>query len=615
MRRIAVIAFLIGLFLPGLGQDDVNFEAKIKTPVRVGERFRITFSINAEGENFMPPDFDNFKVLSGPNRSSRSSIQIVNGKVSRSVNYEYYYTLEATQKGTFEIGPATIEVEGETYKSNAAKVRVVPGNNQSQGSGRKSAPSSAAPQASDSPDKEMAFLRAEVNKDNPYQGEEVIVTYKLYYRVDIADYGISQSPSYPGCWSQDLTNDNRQRGRYTETVDGKKYYVSDIFKEAIFPQRSGKIESKPMHFKMVARVKERSQNRRRRDPFESFFDNQFGYKRVEKTLKSNPVTLDVKSLPENKKPASFSGAVGDFRFTSNLDKTKVKANDAINLTLKVKGDGNIKLIDPPEIDFPPDFEVYDPDVSTNVNASSSNGVSGSKTFEYTIIPRISGEFTIEPIKFSYYDLKSDRYVTKRSPAYTIDVTKTAAKQGDIAYNPSSQEEIQYLGKDIRFIYTKPYPLKTAGEYFYGSKKFYLLLVIPLALFVAIVVLIRFNRKRRGNVVLQKERKATRIARKHLKQSKKLMQEKNADEFYEELADAVWGYISDKFHIPLAELSIDTVRERLEQKNISEEIVQQFIDTLEECEYARFAPGDKDNRMEQLYHKAYKVIIQTEKQLK
>ncbi|MCF8307601.1 MAG: BatD family protein [Bacteroidales bacterium] len=615
MRRLAVIVFLISLFFPGFGQDDINFEAKTKTPVRVGERFRMTFNVNAEGENFMPPDFDNFKVLSGPNRSSRSSIQIVNGNVSRSVNYEYYYTLEATREGTFEIGPATIGVDGETYKSNRTKVRVVPGDKQSSRSRQKSSSQSSGRQSSSSTEDELAFLRAEVNKTKPYQGEEVIVTYKLYYRVDIADYGISQSPSYPGCWSQDLTNDSQRRGRTTETVDGKRYYVSDIYKEAIFPQRSGKIESKPMHFKMVARVKDRSQSRRKRDPFESFFDNQFGYKRVEKTLKSNPVNLDVKALPENNKPTSFSGAVGDFRFNTDIDKTDVKANDAVNLTLKVKGDGNIKLIDPPEIDFPPDFEVYDPDVSINVNASTSSGVSGSKTFEYTIIPRIPGEFTIEPLKFSYYDLQSNRYVTKKSPVYTINVSKTPTGQGNIAYNPSTQEEIQYLGKDIRFIYTKPYPLKKAGEYFYGSQRFYLLLIIPLVLFVVIVLLIRYNRKQRGNVALQKERKATRIARKHLKRSKKVMQEGNSGEFYEELADAVWGYISDKFHIPLSDLSMDTVRERLEQKNISAEMIQQFIDTLEECEYARFAPGEKDNRMEQIYHKAYKVIIQTEKQLK
>ena len=616
MKKIVVIAFLFGVIFPVLGQDDIQFEAKAKTPVRVGERFRMTFSVNAEGENFMSPEFENFRVLSGPNHSSRSSIQIINGKVTRSVNYEYYYTLEATKKGTFRIEPATIEIDGDTYKSNAVKIQVVPGQQSPSGSSQRGTPPGAAPgSSSGSIDSDLAFLRAEVDKTSPYQGEEVIVTYKLYYRVDIADYGIAQSPSYPGCWSQDLNDDNRQSSRYTETVDGKRYYVADIFKEAIFPQRTGEITSEPMRFKIVARVRKESGDRRSRDPFESFFDNQFGYKTVEKTLESNPLNLNVKPLPEANKPVSFSGAVGDFSFSSAIDKTKVQANDAINLTYTLKGKGNIKLIDPPKIDFPPDFEVYDPEVTTNVNASASQGVSGRKTFDYTVIPRVPGQFTIEPVKFSYFDISENRYVTETTPEYTINVSKGPGNQGDVTYNVPSQEEIQYLGEDIRFIYTKPIPLKVAGKYFFGSTRFYLFLVIPLVLFVALVLALRYYRKRSGNVALQKERKATGIARKRLRKSKKLMQEQKVDEFYEELADAVWGYISDKFHIPLAQLSMDSVREKLEQKNISSEITREFIETLEECEYARFAPGDENKRMEEIYHKAHEVIIQTEKQLK
>lgn len=617
MKRIVAIAFLISIIFPVFSQDDIQFEASVKTPVQVGERFRLTYSVNAEGENFMPPELNNFRVLSGPNRSSRSSIQIINGKVTRSVNYEYYYTLEATKEGTFEIEPATIEADGETYKSNAVKVKVVPGNRQSRGSGQSSARGEAGRKTpSGSLDNDMAFLRAEVDNSKPYQGEEVIVTYKLYYRVDIADYGIAQTPSYPGCWSQDLTSDNRQPGRYTETVDGKRYYVADIFKEAIFPQRSGEIKSKPMQFKIVARVRDQSRDNRKRDPFDSFFDdNFFGHRTVEKTLTSNPVNLDVKPLPSTGKPDAFNGVVGDFSFSSAIDKTSVQANDAINLSFTVKGKGNIKLIDPPKINFPPDFEVYDPETSTDIKASASDGVTGSKTFEYTMIPRISGEFTIPPIQFSYYNPNQGKYVTKQSQAYTINVSKGQGNQGDVTYNPSSQEEIQYLGKDIRYIYTHPLPLKVKGNYFYGSTWFYLMLIIPLMLFVALVVLIRYYRKRTGNIALQKERKANRIARKRLKKSKNLMQGKETGDFYEELADAVWGYISDKFHIPLSQLSMDTVREKLEQTNISSQIINQFIETLEECEYARFAPGNKDARMEEIYYKAHEVIIQTEKQLK
>lgn len=607
MNKISVILLMLLTVLSGYGQD-VEFKAGTKSPVREGERFRLVFSVNAEGEDFTPPTMDGFRVLSGPNRSSQSSIQIINGKVTRSVNYEYYFILQALEEGNFTIGRATISVDGKKYHSNEIKVRVEKG----------APPAGAQPQTSNKEiegiDEEYAFLRAEATNNNPMMGEQVIVTYKLYYRVNITDYAISQSPSYPGCWSQDITDD-RQSPQQTEMVNGKRYRVAEIYKEAIFPQRTGKIETKPMEFQIVARVKDESRNRR--DPFESFFDDPFfGGRSVKKSLKSNPVALNVKPLPEQGKPLSFSGAVGHFEVSSSIDKKEALVNDAVTLTLKVSGKGNIKLIDAPRVSFPPDFEVYDPEVSSNISSSSLSGVSGTKTIKYLIIPRVAGSFDIKPENFSFYDINAGRYKTIDLPEYNITVEEgdQQASQG-ITVRSGSKQDIQYLGKDIRFIKTDVDQLQKRGDYFFGSQRFYFAVILPVFLFLLILVAFFITRKRKGNILLQNEKQATRIAKKRLKSSKGYLKSGDTVNFYQSLSEAIWGYISYKFSIPRSDLSIDTVKQKLKEKAADELIINEFVDVLESCEYARFAPGDKEKKMDELYGRAQKLIIKTEKQLK
>lgn len=608
MKRVYGIILLVLTAAISFGQ--ISFKAETRNPVREGERFRLKFSVNASGENFAPPAIQDFRVLSGPNKSTNSSIQIINGSMTRTVNHDYYYTLQALKEGVYEIGSATIEVDGETYKSDPISIRVMKGNPPASSSNT----GSTSTETIEGVDEDYAFLKAEVSNTSPMLGEQVMITYKLYYRVAISDYGISQSPSYPGCWSQDISDKNAPE-QQVATVNGKQYNVAEIYKEAIFPQKSGKIVTKPMKFEIVARVKDKRS--KSNDPFDSFFNDPFfGGRSVRKELSSTPITFNVKNLPLEGQPAAFNSAVGQFTVSSKLDNNEVVVNDAINLTYTISGKGNLKLIDPPTINFPPDFEVYDPEVSDNIKTSSYSGVSGSKTFKYLVIPRVSGTFTIDPITFSYYDLKTKSYKTTTTQPYTITVEKGNAQTNQgITVRSGGQQDITYLGNDIRFIMTGDLKLQPIGVYFFGSGAFYLALLLPVLLFIAILVWMRISKSRKSNVALQNEKQATRIAKKRLKKSKECIKKQQHEAFYEELSQAIWGYLSFKFNIALADLSVDTVKSHLQEKSVQDELIDDFADTLEACEFARFAPGNKEKKIEELYAKAQQVIIKTEKQLK
>jgi uncharacterized membrane protein len=602
--------FVVGLTLPALSQ--VSFTTDTKNPVREGERFRLVFRVNAEGKGFEAPDFDGFRVLSGPNRSSRSSVQIINGKVSRSVNYEYYFTLQALSKGTYTIGPASIRVDGKEYTTKPVEISVLPGNppvNQQH------SPNSGSTSVTSTPeDKSIAFLRAEASKNDPYLGEQVIVTYKLYYRVNISDYGITQTPSYPGCWSQDLSEKGGQSQQYTEVVNGQRYHVAEIYREAVFPQRSGEIVTNPMKFDIVARIQDRSSPGN--DPFESFFDDPFfGGRTVKKTLTSNVLKFHVKPLPTEGQTTDFSGAVGNFSFGTELDKTRVKTNEAVNLTLKISGRGNIKLVDSPKIQFPPDFEVYDPEVHTRINTSLQSGVSGIKTFKYLMIPRVEGTFTIDPVRFTYYDLDRKQYIATQTKPMTIEVLKGDGSQSTVALRPASQAKIQYLGNDIRFIKTSPLNLRPIGDVFFNSKLFYGLLSGMVLLVLIMVLMMSLTRKKKNNVVLQKERKATKVARKRLKSAKWHLDKKEEEQFYTALNQALWGYIADKFSLRPGDLSMDNVRRKLQEKQVDAAIIDEFVATLEKCEFGRYAPGDKTRMIADTYQSATDIIVKTEKELR
>ena len=613
MNKIISYIFIFILVLPGaLLAQDVNFRASAKNVVRTGERFQLTYSINTEGKSFRGPDINDFSVLGGPSTSQSSSVQIINGNVSRTVEYTFTYVLQATKEGIFDIAPASITVDGKSYESNVVKIQVVNSGTTQQGDPNSGDNSSAT--ADDF--KDDVFIRVSSNKRNPMQGEQIIVTYKLYFRINVNAPRFEKEPSFKGFWVNDLQKDRQQYVQYQETYNGQQYQVAELKKVALFPQQSGKIEIPAMEGTIQTQIKSASKSRSRDPFFDNFFNDPFSsrYKTIEIPLKSNSFTVDVKPLPSANKPADFSGAVGSFDFNSNINKTELKANEAINLKFTVSGTGNVELVDKINVSFPPDFEIYDPKVSKNINTSNS-GISGKKTFEYIIIPRVPGDFEIEPVKFSYFDLDKNTYVTLTSPKYEISVAKGDGSSSDVTYSNVNRSDIRYIGSDIRYIKTGNPELGLIGSFFFGSTLFYLLLLLPVLLFVLFIVIWKKELKKRSNMALMRNRKDTKVAQKRLKKAHLFLKEKKQSEFYDEVSQAIWGYLSDKFSIPLATLSIDTVSDTLNKKEVKSEIIDKFIETLNNCEFARFAPGESQTNMEQIYNEAMSVISQMESDLR
>jgi len=606
-----IMVFLLFSLHTLLNAQQIEFRGTAKSVVSVGERFQLQYSINAEGTGFKGPQISDFNVLSGPNASTSSSVQIINGNVTREVSYTFTYVLSASKEGSFTIPPATITYDGKLITSNAVKIQVVKGGQQPQ-----QGKSSGQQGTGESVD---VFLRAEVSNATPYLGEQIIISYKLYFNNQISGHdGFQKISSFPGFWVKDLLTNQREIPTKTEVFKGKQYNVAEVRRFALFPQRAGKIEIQPAETELTVRVRTDSR-RRSSDPFfDSFFNDPFfntQAKDIDKILHSNGLTIDVKPLPTKDQPADFSGAVGKFLLKTEIDNTEVKANEPISIKLTIQGSGNIELFDLPKFSFPPDFEVFDPEIKSDIKVLPS-GVSGTRVFEYLVIPRNPGTFKIKPIIFSYFDITSARYVTQQTPEYNITVERGDGASSVVTYSGTvRQEGIQIIGSDIRHIKLPPYKFQPVGTFFFRSRTYFVCLILPLILVVVILIVWRKQMKKRSNTDLMKTLRATKIARKRLKQAFTFMKENKEDEFYIEISRASWGYLSDKLNIPLAELSMDNVKTKLTAKNIHQDTINQFIENLNQTEYARFAPGSKSENMEKIYSSTINIISKLEKELK
>ncbi len=619
MSNRIVIGFIFMLFGLNLAGQEVEFTASVKPVVSVGETFMLTYSLNAQGVNFRGPQIRGLNVLSGPNTSTTSSIRSINGRTSMTISYTYSYILQASRVGNYEIPAATVTVDGKSYWSNKATIRVQTGTAGSQQPGQANKPGAqqTPAQGGVQTNANDVFLKAYVNKARSFQGEGIIVTYKLFTRVPIAQISISKLSSFRGFWSQNLLRDNERFPQYNQTINGEQYVVAEIRKIALYPLKSGKLTIEPLEVECVAQIKRQTRQRTGDPFFDDFFNNSFfssSYATVEKSLKSNPIIINVKTLPLENKPASFGGAVGSFTFRSEIDKTTLQTNESVTLKFVVSGKGNIQLIEKLNVTFPPDFEVYDPKIVSDYKTTAS-GVTGMQSFEYLIIPRKPGEFKIKPVTFSYFNLARQSYVTLSSPEYTLNVEKGSGESAVITYTGANKEEIQYIGSDIRHIENQDFTIRKADTGFFGSLGYFLLLFIPLILFIALLIFFKKEAARRRDIRLMKNRKATRVSRKRLRKAEAFMNAGKQNDFYEEISHALWGYLSDKFGIPLAELSMDSVKDALRRKEVSDEIIDQFISTLNETEFARFAPGDKTLKMEEIYSKAMEIISRIERDLK
>lgn len=605
---MSLLVLLLLSSLPTNAQDAV-LQVFGNSQVEVGEQFRVVYELNTEGTNFIGPSFRGFRVLTGPMLSTSSSIKIINGKMDRMTTQSYTYILSASQEGEFTIDPASVEVDGKIIRSGRLTVKVVSASSQSQQ--RQGAGETQTGGLS----KRDLFLRAIPDKRSAVIGEQVIVTYRIYTRVPLANLEVVRQSSFPGFWNKNLL-DNNNMPQSRQVIDGEEYIVADLRKVALFPQKTGKLTIEPMEINCMAQVRTR-QTRQSFDPFESFFNDPFfnrNLQNIPQTLTSEEITIDVSPLPSAGRPSSFTGAVGQFGFSASINNTEIKANEAINLVISVSGNGNLELLELPKPVFPPGFEVFEPKLTTDLK-TGGDGISGTRKADYLVIPRFEGNYRIEPLQFSYYDPRRKEYITLQSQAFEIKVAKGDASEAGGAVMVSSQEGIQYLSSDIRYIRANAGKLKPIDSYFFGSWLYVMLIAGLAAAFGGLLYWHNKTQQLKQNQTLLRNRKATAVARKRLKAAKQMLGKGDQNAFYAEMSQALWGYISDKYTIPKSELSIDTVKNYLLTRNAPEELIDQFVDVLNLCEYARFAPGDTGKKMEDLYNKGIDVISKAENLVK
>ena len=603
--------------------DDPTLTVSTKRQVMVGERFQVVFEANFEGKHFNAPSFEGFNVLGGPFTSSSSSVQIVNGSVTRSTKNTYTFALQAAQEGTYRIGSASLTVKGNKVSSEPFEIKVIPDDGSyAASSGNTKGNTSSQGQTQNTSDPQVSgkdlFLKVIPSKKSVYVGEQLTLTYKLYTKVPVSSLSVSKSPSYAGFWTKDISDNNGGNLRQSsEYVNGVEYTTAEIQRIVLVPQRSGTLPLEPMSIECVAQIRTQGNSRQSNDPFDIFFNDPFfnrNITNVRKELSCNSLSLEVKNLPENGKPASFAGAVGNYNFKSDIDKMELKTNEAFTLTLTVTGTGNIELLKMPEPTFPPDFEVYDPKIITTTN-NTANGLSGTKKAEYLVIPRRAGSFNLTPVEFSYFNPSTGSYASLISEIYSIQVEKGAAGEGDEgSIFASNQEGIKYLGSDIRHIMTGNPKLKSTGTTFFATPGYFVALLALLLTFIVLLLVSKKREELKQDNAANRNRKATKVARGRLKKAEQYLKVKDQDKFYVEMSQALWGYIADKLGIERSKLSMDTVSETMKGKNVPDDLTQQFVDTLNSCEFARFAPGSAEEKMDDLYRRGIEVITKAEKVL-
>lgn len=608
MRKIIFLLFTILAAWQVKAADKVRFVAEAADVVVSGDQVRLVFTVNSQDiKDFRAPSIKGFDVLMGPSRSQQSSIQIINGKRTSNSSTAFTYILLAGSPGTYTIPAASVEVNGEKVFSNAISIKVLPQDQNSGNSGNNgggSASSSRSQAAGSRISANDLFITATASKTTVHEQEAILLTYKVYTVVNLRQlYG--KMPDLKGFHTQEV--ELPQQKTFTlEHYKGQNYNTTVWSQYVLFPQQTGKLEIPSITFDGVVAQQTVSD-----DPFDAFF-NGGGYVEVKKKITTPKVVINVQPLPA--KPAGFSGAVGEFKLASSINATDVKTNDAVTIKLTLSGTGNMKLIGTPEVKFPQDFEIYDPKVTDDYKLTNS-GLTGTKTFEYLAIPRHAGNFTIPAVEFTYFDLKSNSYKTLKTEAYNLKVAKGQGNADQVISDFTNKESVKMLGKDIRFIKLGDSSLRPKGDFFFGTVGYYLCYLIPLLLFVVFAVICRQKALENANVAKVKTKKANKVATRRMKLAGKLLAENKKNEFYDEVLKALWGYISDKLSIPVSQLSKDNIEAELTNYGVQEALIAEFIGVLNECEYARYAPGNENEAMDKVYSASVEVISKMENSIK
>lgn len=606
MRKAVLTTILLFITLSAVFADDISFVASAPKSVVVNQQFRLQYTINTHNaKEPRLPGFEGLRIIAGPYRSQQSSTQIVNGNVTQSSTLVFTYTLVAEEEGEYKISGASASIGGKDYTSNSLTIKVLPADKASAAQNSSNRQQRDRGQSNDANiSGNDLFMTATLNKKSVYEQEAVLLTFKIYSAVNLTSLN-GKIPDLKDFHIQEVELPQNKEWEM-EHYNGRNYRSMVWQQYVLFPQKSGEIEIPAADYEGVVAMLVRSN-----DPFDFF--GGANYVDVKKKLRTPSLKLNVKQLPAGK-PADFSGAVGNFKISSTISTTELKANEAVTLRFIVSGTGNMKLIKTPAVDFPEDFEVYDAKVD-NKFSLKSNGFSGNKVFEYLAIPRYGGDYTIPAVKFSYFDVTSQEYKTLTSNEYSLKVEKSENSATAPVSGYVSKEELKLLGQDIRFIKRDNATLAPKGKVFFASTAYILWYIVPALLFVLYIIIRRKQMAENANITAMRTKKANKVAVKRLKIARKLLKENKKDEFYDEILKTLWGYMSDKLSMPVSQLSKDNVVTELAKKGAELELTDSLRNLLDECEFARYAPGDAGAAMDKAYNMCIEVISKMENTIK
>ena len=605
MKKLIIILMALIAYSTQMLADKVSFTASAPDAVVVGDQFRLSYTVTTQKvKDFRAPSIKGFDVLMGPSRSQQSNTQIVNGNVTSTSSITFTYILMANNAGEYTIPGASIVADGDQMVSNSVRIKVLP---QDQGDSNSSSSSSTHSSSGTGVSNQDLFITASASKTNVYEQEAFVLTYKIYTRESNLQLNNAKLPDFKGFHSQEI--EMTTNARWTpEHYQGRNYYTTVYRQFVLFPQQSGKLYIDPAQFQMTVGKPVQSD-----DPFDAFFNGGSNVIEIKKSISTPKIAINVNPLPAGK-PADFSGGVGEFNISSSINNKELKTNDAITIKLVISGTGNLKLISNPEIKFPDDFEVYDPKVDNQVRLTRE-GLTGNKVIEYLAIPRHAGTYKIPGVSFSYFDIRSKSYKTLKTEEYVINVEKGAGNADQVIANFTNKEDLKVLGEDIRYIKQNEVTLQPKGSFFYGSMTYWLFYIIPALAFIIFFIIYRKQAAENANVAKMRTKKANKVATKRMKLAGKLLSENKKDAFYDEVLKALWGYISDKLNIPVSRLSKDNIEEKLRNHGVNEELIKEFLNALNDCEFVRFAPGDENQAMDKVYSSSIEVISKMENSIK
>ncbi len=600
------------LFLPVLfhtaafADEKVTFEVKAPMMVAKGEAVRVEFTLNAKPDDnsFVAPSFEGFDVIAGPAVSRGSSIQIINGQMTRNSSYTITYVLLPQQEGTFTIGAATARVDKTEYRTKTLPIEVVDEGQTGQSAPGGSSSGSSPADVQQQVGKDDILLRMELSRRTAFKGEPIRAALKLYYRVNLVGDSGSKLPTFNGFWAQEI---ERQQQPQRERYNGRVYETQIVREYLLYPQQSGVITIEPAELNVIAQVVVQSPNP---DPF---FGGGHEVYDVRRSLRTSPVEVTVRDLPAGA-PESFSGAVGKFTMSSNLPASTLAANSAATYTVKIAGTGNLSFVQAPKLTLPSSFEQYNVKTTESMNTTAA-GTTGYRQFEYPFIARAEGEYEIPPVEFTYFNPDTKQYVTLSAQQMTLDVTPDAGGgSAQQVVTGLSKEDVKLLGQDIRFIKLGRGNLHLQRPPFMGSALYFLLLALIVALFGGAYVALRKRIRDRQNVVLMRGKRANKVAVQRFRIAMQYMKAENRHAFYEEMLRALWGYMGDKFNIPVANLTKENVREELHKRGVPQELSQCFSDLISQCDEAQYSPV-AGARMSDIYNEGVEFISKLESVIK